>query len=92
MCEPVSMSTLALTAAGAVGSAALAGAMSPKMPGAPQAPAAAPASQALQAAKTPDESARRRATPAMGAATALTGPSGIDMSGLALGRNSLLGL
>jgi len=59
------------------------------MPGAPQAPAAAPASQAAQ---TPDESARRRKTPAMGAATALTGPSGIDMSGLSLGRNSLLGL
>jgi hypothetical protein len=89
MCEPVSMSTLALTAAGAVGSAALAGAMSPKMPGAPQAPSAPPASQAAQ---TPDEAARRRTTPAANAPTSLTGPSGLDMSGLALGRNSLLGL
>jgi len=89
MCEPVSLSTLAMTAAGAVGSSVLSNAMSPKMPGAPQAPTAPPASQAAQ---TPDEAARRRKTPAMGAATELTGPAGLDMSGLALGKNSLLGL
>jgi len=80
---------LGLSAAGTLGSSLLAKSMAPKSPGAPAAPAAAPASQAAQ---TPDEAARRRKTPAMGAATELTGPAGLDMSGLALGKNSLLGL
>jgi uncharacterized membrane protein len=80
---------LGLSAAGTLGSSLLAKSMAPKSPGAPQAPSAPPASQAAQ---KPDEAARRRTTPAANAPTSLTGPSGLDMSGLALGRNSLLGL
>lgn len=63
--------------------------MDAKEPAAPQAPVAPPASQAAQA---PDESMRRKKTPGMGALTELTGPNGIDSSGLTLGKNSLLGL
>lgn len=85
---------VATIAVGAVAGAAISSMMqSPKAPQV-QAPAAPP--QAAQGAKAPDYSAFRRRNAGGGGggtpgSTFLTGSSGVDPSGVQIGKNDLLG-